>query len=165
MTNNKKPTQRRCGTYCTYLELPSFLCTYQFQNIHHRDIHELKRKIPVINPKSKDPRDSESLAEERFYKAVLEEVLGEEDTEKFLKRISEDYPAKNSGEHNVYDFFQQLREGDSSLRRYVGRNKAKSIMELMKFQDKSNIPMYFKLGGPCYYCQPPVTLQQHLKTS
>jgi len=154
VNKDEQPPQKRCGTHCQYLELPSFSCIYAIQNIHHRKADELRRKLPVIDPKSKHPRDSEGAAEERFYRSVLEEVLGEDKANTLLEKISE--------ENQVNAFFQNLRDRPALLRKYVDRKIAKNIMKFIGSQDKSDIPIYMKLRDPCPYDKPSQTMHGYL---
>ena len=160
---NKETTrsQRRCGTYCEYLELPGFFCTYDIQTSNNRQRGELKRKIPVISSPPDHPRNSEKFAEERFYKSVLEKILGEEKANSWIAKISEKHSIPEESQVNT--FFQTLRDHPTLLRKYVGRKTARDIMRFIDFQDKSNVPIYIKLGSSCPYDKPPTTLREHLE--
>ncbi len=132
-----------CSPPCQYFERLGFKCT-----------RETFFGPPQKNGKLPEPvqvHESYPISE-NDYQAILEEVLGPEDSQKIIDNITQDKP--------LTEFFAQIREDPTHLKNYIPRNKRRKVIRRIKTEEQS-YGVFPVIGFPCPY---EASAQYHKKT-
>lgn len=83
----------------------------------------------------------QKVEKERAYKAILRTVLGEEETEKIIKEIKENY--------SIAEFFDEIKENPKLLENYISKDSGDKILKILesKKEKLKEIKQIFRLSN------------------
>tara|TARA_Y100000034_G_scaffold5558_1_gene6226 strand:+ start:2730 stop:3461 length:732 start_codon:yes stop_codon:yes gene_type:complete len=83
----------------------------------------------------------DKIKKEKNYKAILKTVLGKEESEKTIKKITEEY--------NIFDFFEEIKTQPKILEKFTTKKDTEKIIKILesKKEKPKQIKQIFKLSS------------------
>jgi translation initiation factor 2 alpha subunit (eIF-2alpha) len=83
----------------------------------------------------------DKISKERSYKAILKTVLGKEESEELIEKITNDY--------SITDFFEEIKTNPKILDKYTQKSDSEKIMKILdsKKEKPKEIRQIFKLSS------------------
>ncbi len=83
----------------------------------------------------------EKIDKEKSYKAILKTILGQEESEKVISKITEEY--------SILDFFEKIKEEPEFLKKYANKDNSEKILKILesKKEKEKEIKQIFRLSN------------------